>query len=302
MFPQSQFSTLVSAPMEPDAPGCYLHDRPVSSHCLPPPGNFPGRQILFLLPDGSICYGVPLEVKGQPTFVYHAASSTLITISQQPYVLDTSTVPAPSRFYVNYSNAAAAFGLEDGMRSTANYYSMPLESSYPPDVGFVAPAQSSPSIASFQTTGVNIPAGHSTLAQGYSGQFGSHASAVATPSASMGTLSSANLASSPLEVSQAHSFPAPLAGSASPVPSQGASRSSDDPRRCQWKDNQGNICGELVGWNCQGHLASAHEIVNISSDKSVKCGACGEEKKRKFILRHNRERHLGFRRQKRNAA
>ncbi|KAI6117385.1 hypothetical protein EDD16DRAFT_1707701 [Pisolithus croceorrhizus] len=211
-------------------------------------------------------------------------------------------MPAPSTFHVNYSNAAAAFGLEDGMRSTANYYNMPLEPSYPPDVGFVTSAQPFPSMASVQTTGVNIPAGHSTLAQGYSGQFGSDASAVATSSTSMGTLSSANLASSPSEVSQAHSFPAPLAGSASSVPSQTASRSSDDLRLCQWKDTQGNICGKLVGWNCQDHLASAHRIVNISSDKSVKCGACGEEKKRKFILRHIRERHLGFRRQRRNAA
>lgn len=280
MFSQNQFSTSDFTPVESAAPGCYLHDRPASSHCLPPYEHPPGQEA-FLLSDGSVCYGFPLE---------------------QPRTLDMPTMPAPSGFYVNYSNSAAAFGFEDGMRSTANYYDRPLEHSYPPDVGFVFPAQPVPPMASVQATGVNVPAEHPTIAQEYLGRFDNDTSAVPTSGTSMGTLGSANSASSPSEVSQGHSFPAQLAGSASSVPRQMTPQSSGDLRQCQWKVDHGRICGKLVGRECQNHLASAHGIVQIPSTEPVRCGVCGKLRKRKFLLRHFRETHLGFPRRKRHAA
>ncbi|KAI6117382.1 hypothetical protein EDD16DRAFT_1520066 [Pisolithus croceorrhizus] len=206
--------------------------------------------------------------------------STLVAIFQQLYPSIMPTAFVPPVFHGSYPETNAVLGHE--------YYNTSLES---PDVGFFAPTQFIPPMVSVQPTGVNIPAGHSTLAQGYSGQFGSDASAIATSGTSMGILSSADLASS-----QTHSFPAPLAGSASSVPPQAKSQSSGDLKPCKWRNNRGGICGELVGWHCQDHLAHAHGIFRIPSSRSIECGACGEQQKRKYILRHFREVHLEFRR------
>ncbi|KAI6018848.1 hypothetical protein EDC04DRAFT_2607738, partial [Pisolithus marmoratus] len=90
--------------------------------------------------------------------------------------------------------------------------------------------------------------------------------------------------------------------SATKEPPKVSSRSSGDLRPCGWKKNQGGVCDELVGWDCKDHLASAHGIVKIPSATRIKCGVCGEEKKRKFILRHFREKHLRFPRSKRKSA
>lgn len=184
------------------------------------------------------------------------------------------------------------------MRSTENYCDMPLDHSCLADVGYVFPAQPIPFMVSAQATGGNIPTDHPTLAQEYLGQFDNDTSAVPTSGTSMGTLSSANSASSPSEISQAQSFPAQLAGSASSVTSQ----SSVDLRQCEWTVSHGRICGKLVGRECQDHLASAHGIFKIRSTEFVRCGVCGKLRKRKFILRHFRETHLGFPRRKRHAA
>ncbi|KAI6022209.1 hypothetical protein PISMIDRAFT_24164 [Pisolithus microcarpus 441] len=211
-------------------------------------------------------------------------------------------MPEPSKFYVNYSNSAAAFGFEDGMRSTENYYDMPLEHSCLADVGYVFPAQPIPAMTSVQATGVNIPVEYPSIAQDYLGHFDNDTTAVPTSGTSMDTLSSANLTSSPSEVSQAQSFPAQLAGSSSSVPRQMTSQSSGDLRQCEWIVDHGRICGEFLGWECQDHLASAHGIRNISAHKIIVCGACGKKEKRKFFVRHFREVHLHFRRRRQNAA
>ncbi|KAI5997439.1 hypothetical protein EDD15DRAFT_2194513 [Pisolithus albus] len=211
-------------------------------------------------------------------------------------------MPEPSSFYVNYPNSSAAFGFEEGMRSTENYYDRPLEHSCLADVGHVFPPQPIPPMVSARATGVNIPVEYPSVAQDYLGHFDNDTSAVPTSGTSMGPPGPANLASSPSEVSQAHSSPAQRAGSASSVPRQMTSQSSGDSRQCEWIVDHERICGELVGWECQHHLASAHGIFKIPSTEFVRCGVCGKLRKRKFILRHFRETHLGFPRPKRHAA
>ncbi|KAI5992915.1 hypothetical protein EDD15DRAFT_2367678 [Pisolithus albus] len=280
MYSQNHFSPSDFTPVESVAPGFYLHDRPESGSRFPP-YEHPQEQEAFLLPDGSVCYGFPLE---------------------QPRMLDMPPMPEPSRFYVNYPNSSAAFGFEDGMGSTANYYARPLEHPCLADVGYVFPAQPIPPMVSARATGVNIPVEYPSVAQEYLGQFDNDTSAVPTSGTSMGSLSSANSASSPSEVSQVHSSPAQLPGSSSSVPRQTTSQSSGDLRQCEWIVDHERICGELVGWECQHHLASAHGIRKISAHEIIVCGACGRKEKRKFFVRHFREVHLHFRRQRQNAA
>ncbi|KAI6095913.1 hypothetical protein F5141DRAFT_623669 [Pisolithus sp. B1] len=204
-----------------------------------------------------------------------------------------------SAFHVNYPTTTAVFGHEGGVQSTVNRYDLSLEPSYLPDAGIVAPAQPIPSVCSVQATGFSTFVGNPTVTQGYTEQFSSGVSAAGT---SVGSPCSANFASSPSEVSQAHTFPAQLADPATSVYPQVTSQSSGDLRGCKWKNDHGDICGEPVGWKCQHHLASAHRIRKIPADALVKCGACGEKKKRKFLVRHFREKHLRFRRRKRNTA
>ncbi|KAI6022334.1 hypothetical protein PISMIDRAFT_16121 [Pisolithus microcarpus 441] len=110
---------------------------------------------------------------------------------------------------------------------------------------------------------------------------------------------SANSASFPPEAFLAHTFPAQLANSATSVPPQEPPHSSGDLRACEWRNDQGDICGVLVGWHCERHLAFAFEIRELPSLTVIVCGACGEEKKRKFIVRHFRDVHLRFLRRRR---
>ncbi|KAI6159376.1 hypothetical protein EDD17DRAFT_901312 [Pisolithus thermaeus] len=175
-----------------------------------------------------------------------------------------------------------------------------LEPSYPPDAGFIAPPQPIPSMDSVEATGFNTSVGHlTTLAPGCLRQFNSGVGAAGT---SVGTPSSVNYTSSPPEVSEAHTFPVHVADSVTSVSPQVTSQSSGDLRGCEWKNGDGDVCGKPVGWECQHHLASAHGIRKIPADAILICGVCGEKRKRKFFVRHFREKHLRFRRRKRNAA
>ncbi|KAI6146912.1 hypothetical protein BKA82DRAFT_336927 [Pisolithus tinctorius] len=154
-------------------------------------------------------------------------------------------------------------------------------------------------VVSVQATEVNVPARHLALPQGYLGPCSDDAGAVVASASSVGSLATADTPAFPSEISQVHPIPIQFTNTAAGTP-----QVTPQPYRrpCEWKDNKGRICSELVGWYCQDHLAVVHGIVNISSSTRVTCGACGEKKKRKFILRHFRERHIGFRRSERNAA
>ncbi|KAI6022203.1 hypothetical protein PISMIDRAFT_14167 [Pisolithus microcarpus 441] len=78
-----------------------------------------------------------------------------------------------------------------------------------------------------------------------------------------------------------------------PTPSQ---ESADDRQPCGWRGKHGDICNVLIGYHCKAHLASAHGIVDMSRTQIVKCGRCGKRMGRRSILRHYREKHLGFHR------
>ncbi|KAI6018802.1 hypothetical protein EDC04DRAFT_2042023 [Pisolithus marmoratus] len=72
--------------------------------------------------------------------------------------------------------------------------------------------------------------------------------------------------------------------------------STDDRWPCGWRDKGRGTCDVLIGYYCEAHLASAHGIVNMSRTQPVECGRCGKRMERRSILRHYREKHLGFRR------
>lgn len=78
-----------------------------------------------------------------------------------------------------------------------------------------------------------------------------------------------------------------------PSPSQ---ESADDRHLCGWRGDHGGTCNVLIGYHCEAHLASAHSIVDMSRTQIVKCGRCGKRMGRRSILRHYREKHLGFHR------
>ncbi|KAI6020694.1 hypothetical protein PISMIDRAFT_578460 [Pisolithus microcarpus 441] len=208
------------------------------------------------------------------------------------------TASGPSEFYVNHLTTSNVFVHGSGVQSTANPYDVPLEPSDLLDAGFIAPPWPIPSMNLVQATGFNTSVGHPTLGQEYMGQYRSGISAAGT---SVCAPNSANSASFPSEVPEAHTFPAQLADFATSVLPQGTAQFSSDLRPCEWRNNQGGICRQLVGWHCESHLASEHRIRKLPAHMVIVCGACGEEKKRKFFLRHFREVHLGFHRGRRNA-
>ncbi|KAI6159381.1 hypothetical protein EDD17DRAFT_901521 [Pisolithus thermaeus] len=73
---------------------------------------------------------------------------------------------------------------------------------------------------------------------------------------------------------------------------------ADDRRPCGWRGEHGDPCNVLVGYHCEAHLASAHGIVGMPRTRTVECGRCGKQIGRRSILRHYREKHLGFHRQR----
>ncbi|KAI5992911.1 hypothetical protein EDD15DRAFT_955998 [Pisolithus albus] len=173
---------------------------------------------------------------------------------------------------------------------------MSLEPSDPLDA-FINPAQPFPPMNWFQATGSNTSIGHPAPGQEYVGQ---NCSGVGAAGTTLCAPNPVNSASFPSEVSQAHTSPARLEDSATSVTPQETSRSSGDLKPCEWRNDQGGICGELLGRDCERHLALAHRIRGLPADMVVVCGACGEGKKRKFFVRHFREVHLRIPRQRRN--
>ncbi|KAI5997429.1 hypothetical protein EDD15DRAFT_342609 [Pisolithus albus] len=274
MLPQRQYSSSFHAPVESDAPAYHFDENAASECCFPPSEHPSGPQAPFSSPDDTIYY--------DPSF-------------KQLYSSDMPTASGPSEFYVNHPTTSNVFVHGSGVQSTANPYDVPLEPSYL-DAGFIAPAQPIPFMNSFQATGSNT-SGHPALGQGFMEQYNNGVSAAG---ASVSAPSSANFAVSPSEVSQLHTFPAQAANSAASVIPQETSQSSGDLRPCQWRNDQGEICGERLGWSCESHLASVHGIRKLPAYKVIICGACDEGKKRKFFVRHFREVHLGFHRRKRN--
>lgn len=268
-----QYSSSFHAPVESDAPAYHFDESAASEYCFLPSEHLLEPQAPFSSLDDSTYY--------DPSF-------------KQQYSSDMPTASGPSEFYVNHLTTSNVFVHGSGVQSTANPYDVPLEPSYL-DAGFIAPAQPIPFMNLVQATGSNTSAGHPALGEGYVGQYNNGVSAAG---ASVSAPGSANFAVSPSEVSQAHTFPAQVANSVTP---QETSQSSGDLRPCQWRNNQGRICGQRLGWHCESHLASEHGIRKLPADKVIVCGACGEEKKRKFFVRHFREVHLGFHRGRRNA-
>ncbi|KAI6046959.1 hypothetical protein EDC04DRAFT_2625721 [Pisolithus marmoratus] len=73
------------------------------------------------------------------------------------------------------------------------------------------------------------------------------------------------------------------------------------PKPCGWRAGGDKICGILVTYdNLADHLAKIHHIKDMSSDVNIWCRWClpGQRVKRKNILRHFREKHLGYPRRK----
>ncbi|KAI6018822.1 hypothetical protein EDC04DRAFT_446780 [Pisolithus marmoratus] len=73
------------------------------------------------------------------------------------------------------------------------------------------------------------------------------------------------------------------------------------PKPCGWRDSGDRICGILVTYdNLADHLAEIHSIKDLSSDVEIECRWClpGKMVKRRNILRHFREKHLGYPRRK----
>ncbi|KAI5997194.1 hypothetical protein EDC04DRAFT_2797678 [Pisolithus marmoratus] len=213
----------------------------------------------------------------------------LVAVFQKPRVPEMSTTSAPSAFHVDNPDVAAVFGHQGSVQSTANHYSTSRLAPHSSDAGSAAPAHVISPVVPDQ---VNA----------YSPPFGGDANAAAAFRGSGGTPATADMVGLPLGASRVHPFPLQFMNPATKEPPKVSSRSSGDLRPCGWKKHQGGVCDELVGWDCKDHLASAHGIVKISSTKRVKCGVCGEEKKRKYILRHFREKHLRFPRSKRKSA
>lgn len=273
-FPQPEFSTLVPVQeAASDASAYYLYD-PDNNCCFFPDEPFLGEQAISLLSDDTSWYDD------------HAEQSC------------ASAMPALSRlptFHMDYPNTAGIFGYSDCVQSAANDYD--TSQYYYPNSGSHIPAQSIPAVMSVQATEVGVPAGHLAGAEGDLGPFSRDACAVAT---SIGFPVTPDTAGSALEVSQTHPVPIQLTNTATLGSPQVTSQ--PDRKPCEWKSNQGGMCGELVGWHCERHLADVHGIADMASNKLVTCGACGKGMKRKSILRHFREKHLGFRRSKRDSS
>ncbi|KAI6018842.1 hypothetical protein EDC04DRAFT_2607734 [Pisolithus marmoratus] len=129
-----------------------------------------------------------------------------------------------------------------------------------------------------------------------------HSVAIPAPSSSGTSVGSLTLATKANFVSEAPQTHSSQLTNFAPELRQITSHSVVALKPCEWKDNKGAVCGELVGWHCQDHLGSVYGIVSISSSTLVMCGACDEEMKRKSFLRRFKERHLACHRSKRNAA
>lgn len=74
---------------------------------------------------------------------------------------------------------------------------------------------------------------------------------------------------------------------------------------CGWRDNSGGKCGARVTYhNLAHHFAIVHGIRNMASDVEIMCRWCppGTIVKRESLLRHLRERHLGYQRLKKRVA
>ncbi|KAI6002640.1 hypothetical protein F5J12DRAFT_207943 [Pisolithus orientalis] len=73
------------------------------------------------------------------------------------------------------------------------------------------------------------------------------------------------------------------------------------PKRCGWRDNDGKICDMPVTYNnLVHHFAAVHDIKDMAFDAIIECRWCrpGNRMKRESILRHLREKHLGYPRRK----
>ncbi|KAI6018816.1 hypothetical protein EDC04DRAFT_444895 [Pisolithus marmoratus] len=202
---------------------------------------------------------------------------------ERPRGAGTSTMSA---LLMDSLDITAFSGRQDGVQSELNHY--PSQSCYP-NVGSV-PAQIIPPAIRDQIS--QVLSTYPPPSQGYLGLPGGDASA---PDNSESTLATASFLP---ETSQAHPVPPHSTNSMTQLPPQLVPQSLGDLRPCPWKDNQGKICGKFVGRNCQRHLASAHGIVKISRRTLVRCGACDLWRMRSSFLRHFREKHLKFGRQR----
>ncbi|KAI6142149.1 hypothetical protein BKA82DRAFT_336107 [Pisolithus tinctorius] len=195
-----------------------------------------------------------------------------------------------SAYHVDSPKTATFFGHCDGVQSGPNYH---ISQHYSPDAGPVILAQYVPTVTPDQVN--EVPPACPGLFSGYLEPLNGGASSVVTFGSSVATLATANMTSSPSEASQIHpSITGPSTFATSGLPQQ----SFSDLRPCPWKDEQEGICNELVSWDCQVHLASAHGVVNMSGHTILTCGGCRSPLRRKSFLKHFRVVELGFRRRK----
>ncbi|KAI5983313.1 hypothetical protein EDC04DRAFT_2838140 [Pisolithus marmoratus] len=75
---------------------------------------------------------------------------------------------------------------------------------------------------------------------------------------------------------------------------------------CGWVNPNGMRCNMFIGYDCKEHFATVHGIKNISSKEKIPCHWCRLDTRqrggRKGFLRHIREVHMKFRREKKRGS
>ncbi|KAI6046906.1 hypothetical protein EDC04DRAFT_2624942 [Pisolithus marmoratus] len=75
---------------------------------------------------------------------------------------------------------------------------------------------------------------------------------------------------------------------------------------CGWVNPNGMRCNMFIGYDCKEHFATVHGIKNISSKEIIPCLWCRldtrKRRGRKGFLRHIREVHMKFRREKKRSS
>ncbi|KAI6137338.1 hypothetical protein F5141DRAFT_81100 [Pisolithus sp. B1] len=225
-----------------------------------------------------------------PTLILTDAAAFTDQLCQIHYGVPADDCLLPGEQIVDQRETSSNDGPHNGFLPEGpgflGYHAQIADSSYN---SFIAPQANMPSpiAGPVDSTGGDIPATNSDLSWGHPehSYFSDGVSAIVNPSSLPGLTSTSDSRQPP----PGFSAGAPQ----NPISSQ---ESADDRWPCGWRGKHGGTCNVLIGYRCEAHLASAHGIVNMSRTQIVECGHCGKHLRRQSILRHYREKHLGFHR------
>ncbi|KAI6018840.1 hypothetical protein EDC04DRAFT_449415 [Pisolithus marmoratus] len=191
-----------------------------------------------------------------PPIVRNIADETVTSAGTIPFFHRTTVQPGRDE-----NREGTHSDYQDGLQHTEHHDEVPCSNFRNAPTQITAPVVSDPVI--------QVPPVYPTPSHGHQGPANA---AVATGS-SVTTLVTANVPAiqGPLQI-----------------------QPSGDLRPCTWRNNQGEICGEMLSYECAGHLATAHGITKMSRTTLVLCGACGSTLTRGSFLRHFREVHLRY--------